>query len=249
MEHAAAASESVSERAESPARAWSPGLGASIAACVVGGLVGAGVIHAIAPVFPYADLPELGIAPPPELVAKHRDATLAFWSQNFAIDFAILGLCLGAAVGCVADRNRRVAAIVLGAVCGSIGGAIASFVLGRFIALAIIQSADQSLVQSTIFHFIAWSAMLAPALAAIGFLHRGIIAAPSFALGGIGLGVLAAVTYNLAFSVAFSQANLLMLVPVSLTERIVWGAVCAAAVGLGLSLGSRTRQVALDSGR
>ena len=130
---------------------------------------------------------------------------------------------------------------MLGGLFGAIGGGIACYVLGRFIAQAVLQSADQSLVQSTIYHFIAWSSILAPALGVIGFLHRGLSSAPSFALGGVGLGLLASVTYNLVFSVAFSQANLLMLLPVSLTERIVWAVACAAAVGVGLSQGSRQR--------
>ncbi len=246
VEHVANSVESSGlERTETavnePSKAWSPALPLSVLACVVGSLIGMVIVHGIEPLFAYADLPELGIAPKPELVQQHLAATYDFWSKNFAVDFAIIGLCLGAALGCVADRARRANSMVLGAILGAIGGAVASYIVGRFIAEAIIQSADQSLVQSTIFHFAVWSAMLAPALGVIGYLHRGIAAAPSFALGGVGLGVLVAVVHNLVFSVAFSKANLLMIMPASLTERIVWAVVCGSVVGLGLSLGSRPR--------
>ncbi len=244
VEHVASSVEASSlERMESavnePSTAWSPALSLSVLVCVVGSLLGMAIVHGIEPLFAYADLPELGIAPKPELVQQHLAATYAFWSKNFAVDFAIIGLCLGAALGCVADRPRRATSIVWGAISGAIGGAVASYIVGRFIAEAIIQSADQSLVQSAIFHFAVWSAMLAPALGVIGYLHRGIAASPSFALGGVGLCVLVAVVHNLVFSVVFSQANLLMILPASLTERIDWAVVCASVVGLGLSLASR----------
>ncbi len=224
-----------------PSKTWSPTFAASLVACFTGCLIGGALIQAIDPFFKFAELPELGIAPKPELVKKFQDATVAFWTNNYATDFGLLGLSLGGAIGLLATRRRRILSGLAGGFGGLLSGAAAGFAIGIFVAKSVLLSSDQSLVQSTLFHFSLWASLTACVLLIVGYVQQGWRVAFECAVIGVVLGLAVSVVYNLLSSVIFANSNLLMLLPSSTVERGVWLLICSSVLGIGLHFGLRTK--------
>jgi hypothetical protein len=224
-----------------PASSWTPSLGMSLIGCLLGTLVGMGVIHAIDPYFPYANLPELGISPPPELVAKHHAARIEFQTRNYGLDFGLMGLILGGCVGLIATGVRRVPSAIAGGIGGALGGAISAYIVGGYVAQAIIASADQSLLQSSAMHVPVWASIFGVALLMIGLVQASPVKAISYGVIGAVAGSLAALAHNLVTPFIFGSANLLYLFPDSLSQRITWALLCSITLGLMLHLGLRDR--------
>ncbi len=223
---------------------WSPPLVLSIVACMLGGLITGTVIHAKAPFFQFANLPELGINPPPELVAKFRAATYEFWTMNYLVEFGLVGLCLGAAIGLSAPNSNRAVSTIAGALSGLVSGAAAGYLVGRFIAAAVLASADQSLLHSVGYHFAIWGSILGCILLVVSSLQVGVLPGLNYLLLGIGSGFVVAVAYNLISSLAFSTANLNRLVPDTLDQRMVWAIACPAIAALAIHFGAQRLRVA-----
>lgn len=213
---------------------WAPSLGASLLACILGVGVATLLIHGIDPYFKFADLPELGISPSAELVLKHNAAQHAFYSQNLSLDLAVLGLCLGLAVGIITSTQRRIVAGLAGGVAGLVGGALAGYFVGIQVAQAVIISADQSLVQSTLLHFAAWAGILALLMLAVGSVHSGFRSSLDQLLIGLLLAFIVACAFNVLSSAVLTGSNLLMVIPQSLTERLVWLGITSTVLGLSL---------------
>lgn len=215
---------------------WSPKLIQSLIACVIGGFVGCALVHSIDPFFKFANIPELGISPPPELVKKFNAAKLAFWCNNLALNFGLLGFCLGAGVG-FSTEVRRIPSVIAGAVGGMLAGAVAGYLSGMVVARTLIASGDQSLIQSTLLHFAQWSSMFATILLLVGFVQSGPIRALNCALVGLAIALVVAVFYNILSSLIFPQTNLLTLIPESRFERFIWILSCSIVFGMGLHHG------------
>ncbi len=222
-------------------KTWSPTFAASLVACITGCLIGGALIQAIDPLFKFAELPELGIAPKPELVKKHQDATVAFWTNNYAVDFGLLGLCLGSAIGLLSTRRQRILSGLAGGFSGLLSGAVAGFAIGIFVAKSVLLSTDQSMVQSTLYHFSLWASLAACVLLMVGFVQRGWRGAFEGAAMGMVLGLAVSVVYNLLSSVIFANSNLMMLLPSSTVERGFWLLICSSVLGFGLHFGLRAK--------
>ena len=218
---------------------WSPNLLWSVVACIVGGLIGCGLVRAIDPFFQFESLSELGISPPPELIAKYNAAQIAFWSSNYALNFGLIGLSLGLTVGLITTRINRILSGLAGGVGGLLGGALAGYVLGIFVAKALIASEDQSLVQSALLHFAIWASMFAPIILIVGFAQDGPVNAASYLTVGIVAPFVVSVVYTVASSMIFADANLIKLIPQSSLEQGVWVLVCSVGLGTGLYFGSQ----------
>ena len=183
-------SEPLPERAAaSPSGTWAPALQSSLLSCVAGSLVGCAIVHAVDPFFKFAQLPELGLSPSPELLKKYHDATLAFWTSNYALDFGLLGLCIGSTIGLFSTRTRRAASSLAGSLGGSVGGIISGYILGIFTAYSIIRSEDQSLVHSATMHFAIWASMIACILFMIGYVQDGLVHSLNYVVIGIVIGI------------------------------------------------------------
>ncbi len=191
-----------------------------------------GIVHAIDPVFPYADLPELGLAPSPELIAQHNAAQVAFRSCNYGLGLAIIGACLGLTYGGIVSPARRLLQGVLGAIGGTVGGAVSGYFLGILVAKLIIASENESLLQSTGLHFATWAIIATIIVALVALVHRRVGGLISALTAGIATGMMAAMCYVVASSFLFADANLVKLIPEALYGRIVWVVICAGSFGI-----------------
>ncbi|MEZ6133886.1 MAG: hypothetical protein R3C53_03140 [Pirellulaceae bacterium] len=218
---------------------WSPGLQAATLACIGGGLVAFFVIRSLHPYFAFADLPELGIAPSEEMVAKHIAATQAFWAHNYALDFGVLGLALGAVIGAVATATRRIPSCIAGAASGLVGGAAAGYGAGLMVARTIRLSADQSLVNSTLLHFAVWGTVCGLIVFSISCIQAGVMRALNNLVIAILLGLGIAALYNLGTSLIANSYDLTFIFPTTLVHGLVWAITCSAMLGLGLHFGLR----------
>lgn len=236
-------SETVSEPMTSTTENWSPNLFPSLVACIAGCVIGYAVVHSVHPFFKFADIPELGISAPPELIKRYNDAQIAFWANNYALDFGLLGLCIGSTIGFITTRLRRIPSWLAGLVGGFVGGAIAGYIIGIFVAKALIASANQSLIQSTGFHFAIWASIFASILLMVGWVQDGAIRSAAFVLNGVVVGLAVAIVYNIASPLIFAHANLLKLIPNTSLERVVWILTCSIVLGLGLHLGLGNRTI------
>lgn len=223
---------------------WYPNALGSCVACTLGTVISGFLIHFLDPFFPFAQLPELGISPSSELVQKHVSAQRAFWSSNYAFDFALIGLCVGVSLGLITTKQRRIAAGSAGALGGLLGGLLAGYFLGFAVAKNILESVDQSLVRSTAYHSAAWAAMLVGLVFAIALVQNGIGRALNALPVGLLVGLVVASVYNIVSSVCFSAGNLSQLIPSSIVEQVFWVAVCSITSGLGLYFGLRPRAAA-----
>ena len=209
----------------------------SLIACVIGGFVGCAIVHSIDPFFKFANIPELGISPPPELVKQYNAAKLAFWCNNLALNFGLLGFCLGSGVGFISTQVRRIQSAIVGSVGGMLAGATAGYLSGMVVTRTLIASEDQSLIQSTVLHFALWASVFATILLLVGFVQSGPIRALNCALVGIVVGLVVAVFYNILSSLIFPQTNLLTLIPESRFERFIWILSCSIVFGMGMHHG------------
>jgi hypothetical protein len=218
---------------------WSPGLLQILSGSVLGSVIGLAIVHCFDPMFKMTELPELGINPSPELVQRLKAATYAYWSFNCASAFAVIGLSIGVAIGVTSTAKRRVTSAAAGGTGGALGGLVSGYAVGLFVAQSALTSADQSLVQSAGAHFAVWAATLSLAIVAIGVVQDGPRRAASFLLAGIVTSIGISAAYNLAASIMFMNSNLLHVFPASLTERLVWTAICSVVGGLLLHFSLR----------
>ena len=220
---------------------WEPSFGRSLLACGLGGAAAFSIVQATYPMFAMTDLPELGISPSPELVKRFTEAQYAFWTSNYSLATAILGLCMGAAVGLVSTKARRVVSGIAGGLAGIAGGAVAGFYCGRLVAGTQIVSADQSLLQSTLVHFSVWAAVFALSVAVVAVIQIRLAAVLEMLIVSLLAALAVAVLYNMSASIFFSNSNLLLLFPETLTERAFWFALASLVLGVGLHLGLKRK--------
>ena len=207
---------------------------------LLGGVIGFLIVNAAHPVLAFEDLPELGMSASAELVARYHAAEYAFRSGNGAVDCGILGGCVGLVIGLFTVRRRALGAIVTGII-GLAFGALAGFIIGRFVATSLIASAPQTLAQSAFYHGTIWGLIGGGIGGCVGLLNRS----PAFAnltiFGLIG-GLLGAIVFNIVAPIVAPASNLSILTPASAAERIVWIGSSAICIGLFIGLALRDSQ-------
>jgi hypothetical protein len=189
------------------------------------------------PIFPMASLAEPSLSPTPEEVQIHLQAAIDYRTRNYAAEFALLAACLGGALGFLTTPRRRGPSALGGALAGAPVGGLAGYISGYQLALTLAASGNQSLVQSTIFHFAVWAPILVAVLVGIALIQGPFRQAYAYLLAGLVAALIAATTYGLVGSIFFPRSNLLLLVPESLMERIVWIVSYAVSAGFGLHFG------------
>jgi uncharacterized membrane protein YeaQ/YmgE (transglycosylase-associated protein family) len=214
-------------------RPWHPSVIATLLAGLIGGAAGLLLLNGLHPVFPLADLPELGPYPSKELIEKYSVAEYAFRSRNGATDCGILGGCLGLFFGLLTAGNYRVKAMISSALAGVLAGAIGGYVVGLMVAASIVSSAEQSLLQSTTYHAMIWAPIGAAISGAIALLHSPRQLLPALLAGLVG-GIVGSIAYNVLASILYPLSNLSIITPDTLMERLVW--IGSGVLGLGACL-------------
>ncbi len=218
---------------------WTPAIVGSLSACIAGGLISYFVLNSLTPIFPFPDLPELGLGPPPELVQKYHDAEYAFRSNNGAVDCGIIGLCVGAMMGLFTVQSRRFLSLIAGGLGGLLGGAIAGYSVGQFVAQGLIVKTDMTLLHSTLFHLAIWCSIAIGLALAICLVHPNAKQSLAALIAAVVSGALASISYNALGSTLFPFANLALITPTAVSELILWIASSSIALGLGFGLGMR----------
>lgn len=225
-----------SSSAHAPRLSTSPPVWIVLLGGVLGGLIGFLFVNAAHPVFPFEELPELGMNPSSELVARYHAAEYAFRSNNAAIDCGVLGGCLGLLLGLVATKRRIPGAILTGVV-AFIAGSVAGYAMGQFVAYAQITSSPQTLTQSAMIHATIWGVIGGAAAGVIGWLRGSSFL--SMVVSGTAGGVLGAILFNAFAPLVSPISNLSIITPRTSLERIVWIAPAVVAIGLFVGLGLR----------
>jgi hypothetical protein len=210
-------------------------------AAVVAGTLGWGLVEQVQPVFSIGEgyeIPSLGA--PPEMFERSRAAHAAVAQKNAAFNLALLGglLALGLATAEAGLRRTWIlvaAAPLLGLVLGGLGGYLGGHLHGTLLK-------DGSMTELT--NVIKVHAlMLVPLGMGVG-LAMGLITtvpktiATAAIVGGV-TGVIAAVTYTLIISLAFSTIATEDLLPITPFGRFVWTLVAATLLGLLIPAGAR----------
>jgi hypothetical protein len=212
---------------------WHPTLWACVLATAIGLLLSATVIFAFYPFFQLESLPELGISPQPEAVAKYKDAQNAFWKRNHAAAFGLVGMCMGLSWAITtANRHKLSTALSTGmiaAICGSIAG----YLTGPFYARGVIESSTQSLTESLIFHAIGWTSIAVPIFASVAFLQESRTRALNCTIAGLLGGASMALIYILLASTICTSENVASLIPTSSTAKAIWITSGLMSIGLG----------------
>lgn len=204
---------------------------------LIAATIGLSILAFTFPFFAMASLPDLGLSPSAELLQRYMAAQLDYRLQNYTVAFAIWGAVLGVCIGLATLSNKRTLAAILSGVAGSVGGAVAAYFTSGAVGRAIETSANQSLLQSGSLHFAVWGAIGAGIGLAIGLVHKGSVASISGGLVGMLAGLFVAAIWNVLGSIAFSNSNLILLLPEPMVERIVWGCAGSVVLALGISMG------------
>jgi len=204
---------------------------------LLAGLLGFFIVNAAHPIFPFEDLPELGMSPAPELVSRYHAAEYAFRSNNAAVDCGVLGGCLGLLLGLVAVKRRVTGALLTGLV-GLVAGSIVGYAIGPFVAHGLITSSPQTLTQSALIHCTIWGVIGAGVGGAVGILHRP-SRFTSLLVSGLAGGVVGAILFNVAAPLVSPTSNLSIVTPTTMVERILWIVPATLAISLFVGLGLR----------
>ncbi len=232
----------LSPASPSSTSAWSPSIFSAVAACVLGGVLGLGIASSIDPAFPYPDLrpvPQEPSAKDKPLIELHQKARGEFYSHNYAVSFAILGACLGGAVGLFTTRTRRLPSAFVGALLAAVAGAGVSMTVGTTIGVALEQSKGFSLVEAGGLHLSTWGAMIAALALGIGWIRGGAAEGLKCGLSGAIASVLAVMVYLIAASALFLDDNMGRLIPLEIPHKTLWILTCTALVGLLLAVALR----------
>lgn len=219
---------------DKPTGSQSPSWIGLLSVCGIAILLATIVISTVSPVFPRESLPPLEPDSQRELIDQHRAATIRFRAKNYAAEFGVIGLLLGMGLGFTTSSAHRIRSVFVGGVSGFGSGAVAGFFIGTLASREMLNSDETGLVYATFLHFGVWASMVGMiTLATFGSnaswkmaLHR--MANAVVACGFVALG------YVVAASYIFVGSNLMLLIPVTIMQRIVWALVCATVLGLSL---------------
>jgi hypothetical protein len=190
------------------------------------------------------DFVDMPLAPSPEYLARYNAAISEFHSRNYAIHFAIMGALLGLAIGLMVGTKNRLGSAALASISGAIAAAIGGFFLGLSAAYLVKVSHGESInllgvniepiVQTTALQCFVWALIGI----GIGIGCTLVVWGPKRILNGIkgGLigGLLAGVVHSMVAASLFSGSSAFSFIPESLTERILWAAICGSCICVGL---------------
>ncbi|MEQ1825440.1 MAG: hypothetical protein ABL921_05815 [Pirellula sp.] len=209
-------------------------------ACILGGIAGYSLLQRLAPMYPFANLPEMGDNPPAALVKQYHEAEYAFQSHNAAANCGLLGACIGLFLGLLTVNRRRILTSMAGGLGGIVGGVVAGYIVGQYVAYGQIFKSDQSLLMSTTYHLAVWASMAIGACLAICAVHPNLRQTGSALVSALVAGSLAALVYNIVCTTLYPLANLLLIHQSNANERLVWVASGAGLLGLVIGLGMRS---------
>lgn len=205
------------------------------------------------------DFANMPLQPSPEYMARYQAALSRMTSGNFALRFAIIGGCVGAAIGLAAAIKNRGLAVLGGMLGGGLAGAASGFILGRASAYLtnVTQGESINLVGIPIDPMLQTTAMQCFSWALVGIgiglgwalADRGGKPAATSMLqaiqGGLLGGILAGIIFSVAAAIFFTVSNAFTFVPEKLSERVVWATIGGVSVGVGLLMAASKRAAAL----
>jgi hypothetical protein len=217
---------------------WQPAPWQLLIGGILGGLVGFVAINQIHPFFPRPELPELGAYPSQALADEHKFAELEFHRRNGAFNCGLLGALLGLSTA-IFSAKRKLLSGILSLILGAIVGIGIGYLIGHVSANKFNQAAEQSMVDSMLFHGAIFSAIGIAVWGSITLINqpKQIPSAIGLSILGGGLGALA---YNVVTSVAYPFSNLSIVTPSTTTERAIWTLSCVLGLAVMWSLGSRS---------
>lgn len=216
---------------------WNPGFFPVLLACIVGGFLGGAIVLQTHPFFAYEELPPLDFGSPPELVKQHHDAETVYRTQNYATEFAIIGLAFGICIGAFTGGNRFLLCAIGGGCVGALTGMGLGYASGLYITQKLLVNAEQTLQASMGLQTVVWGVVLANIVALVSVLKAGIVRVWMYWLVGLAAGFSVAVLQFVISSLMFPNANPIFLVPENASERAYWLAVFPVTAGLVLALG------------
>ena len=216
---------------------WAPSPGKAAIAALIGGLIGIAIVQSIDPVIPLKQLPELGISASDAEVEKRIVAAKEFYGRNYAINFGIIGSCLGLVFAGVTLPKNKIPGAILAAVLGGGLAATAGYFAGVDTGVEIAWSKDQSLTKAGLFAFSIWASMGVGIALGASICLGNVATLVKSMLGAFIAAILVVVAVILVFSIAFPSSNLSNHLPLSLTERLVWILVSSGAFGATMAMG------------
>ena len=231
---------------------WNPGFIAILLACIVGGFVGGLIVHQLHPLFAYEELPPLELGSPPALIKKHHDAAFAYQTQNYASEFAIIGLAFGICIGAFTGGKRLLVCAIGGGIVGALTGMGLGYASGSYITKTLLVNAEQTMQSSMGLQTVVWGGVLANIIAVVAAMKVGVVRAWKYWLVGLAAGFAVAAIQFVVSSLMFPNSNPIFLVPEEAAERVYWLAVFPATTGLVMALGLKkltpppTKSIAAD---
>lgn len=221
------------------AKSWQPGLGASVAACLLSGAVAFGVLLKLHPLYTLPELPELGMYPSPELIKQYHEAYSDFGAKNGSVDCAILGGCLGLFFGLLTATSKRLVGAIAGSVSGVLAGAAIGYLIGKQLANDFNLGASQSITQTTMYHFAVWGGICLVVFSGISLIYKRKELGNAIAAALIG-GLFASAVYNVISGIVFPTLRITVpsITPPEMSNRILWIVCCSLTIGLCLGGGT-----------
>lgn len=218
---------------------WRPTLLMTLAASILGGVVGLSILRSYHPVFPKPELPEMAQFPSEAERALHSNAELNYHRENGASNYALIGGCLGFFIGVLTTCGmKRVYSSITGSIAGAAAGGSVGWLIGERVGTDINASVQQSLFLSALYHMAVWAAIALLVFVTIALWHD-LRQIKNAIVGGLIGGLLASLIYNVVVSIVNPSANLSIITPEQTTESIVSIGLGSLALGLCLWLGFR----------
>ncbi len=215
---------------------WSPSMGTAILAALVGGLLGFGIIQGADPIFKMEELPEMGLNPTGTQIKKFIAAQKAFYSTNYAAEFAVFAGCIGLVFVGVTASIRRIPCALLAAALGAIAAGATGYYAGLVTGEELALSKDQSLQNTALVSSLIWVATAAAIAFGGAILQVGAKASVNAALGGLVAGIMIVVVVLLVFSFPFTGANLSDQIPITMVQRLVWSVAASVTFGATMAM-------------
>lgn len=207
----------------------------------IGSLSGMLLIHYC---FASFELPEQFLDMPlnasTELVADYKASYTKVTVANSVAPVAGIGAVVGLLLGFLVGKGARIVCALAGTISAGLAAALGAAAGGYVVAgKSFVEGGDMLLYRldpsmlAMLVQFTSWGMMGLALAVAIACCRPGIGIAPA-AFWGVAGGLLAAVLHNVVGSIAFPVSETMVVVPASLSEKLLWAGGGGLCIGLSL---------------
>lgn len=215
---------------------------------LVVGLFAALVIGQIAPLFSMpAELGQMPLQPSPEYLSRYNAAHRQMFCGNYATYFAIVGGLIGLAAGIVGARRNWLVSLMATSLSGALAGMIGGYLLGMGVAVCIQGNISESMnfigipiepiVQTTALQCFIWSMIGMATGSSLTVANSGLARIAKGIEGGLAGGLVAGTINSLVVATFYSLSNAFLVVPETLSQRIIWASIGGLCINFGLIRG------------